>query len=147
MEYAEGSTLCNYLKDNFLSLNWEDKYGLALQLSDAIKCLHENGIVHKNLHSNNIFVHQNSIKLTDFGLSKRIRDANQISLNSFNTIPCNDPEGFDIMRENSQDVNSSTKDNQIDKLKKCDIYSIGVLFWELSSGKKNLLLIMNITYF
>jgi serine/threonine protein kinase len=49
MEYAEGGTLRNYLNENFLSLNWEDKYRLALQLSDSIKCLHENGMARKDL--------------------------------------------------------------------------------------------------
>ncbi|CAG8728150.1 7880_t:CDS:2, partial [Rhizophagus irregularis] len=40
-EYAEGDTLRNYLKENFPSLNWLDKYRLALQLSNAIRYLHE----------------------------------------------------------------------------------------------------------
>jgi serine/threonine protein kinase len=137
MEYAEGGTLRNYLNENFLSLNWEDKYRLALQLSNAIKCLHENDIVHKDLHSGSVLLHQNSIKLADFGLSKRIRDAGQISVNSFDTIPYIDPEGFNITEENIRNVNYlSAEDSQIEKLKKGDIYSIGVLFWELSSGKK-----------
>ncbi|CAB5386230.1 unnamed protein product [Rhizophagus irregularis] len=98
-EYAEGGTLCNYLEAKFFSLNWGDKYGLALQLSNAINCLHENGIVHKDLHSNNVLIHQNSIKLADFGLSKRIRDAGQIS---FETVPYLDPEVFGIIGENSR---------------------------------------------
>ncbi|CAB4388385.1 unnamed protein product [Rhizophagus irregularis] len=135
-EYAEGGTLRNYLEAKFLSLNWEDKYGLAFQLSSAINCLHENGMVHLDLHSNNILVHQNSIKLADFGLSRRIRDAGQISLNKFDTMPYIGPEVFGIIRENSRYLNTSEEDKQIEKLKKSDIYSIGVLFWELSSGKK-----------
>jgi serine/threonine protein kinase len=135
-EYAEGGTLRNYLEARFLSLNWEDKYGLALQLSSAINCLHENGIVHKDLHSNNILIHQDSIKLADLGLSRRIGDAEQLSLNKFDTIPYIDPEVFGIIGEKSRYLNSSEKDKQIEKLKKSDIYSIGVLFWELSSGKK-----------
>ncbi|GBC04288.1 hypothetical protein RclHR1_00560015 [Rhizophagus clarus] len=124
-EYPEGGTLRNYLETNFLVLNWENKYGLALQLSSAINYLHENEIVHGALQSNNVFVHQNSIKLADFGLSRRIRDAEQISLNKFDTIPYIDPEIFGIVGN-----------MQMEKLKKSDIFSIGVLFWELSSGKK-----------
>ncbi|GBC04282.1 hypothetical protein RclHR1_00560009 [Rhizophagus clarus] len=129
-EYAEGGTLRNYLKENFPSLNWQDKYRLALQLSSAIECLHENEIVHNDLHSNSILIQQNSIKLADFGLSKRIKSVNQIAL-TFDTIPYDDPKGGKKL----QDINSSEKNKQILK-EKGDIYSVGVLLWELSSGKK-----------
>ena len=121
MEYVEGGSLHNYLKENFSSLNWQDKCRLAFQLASAIECLHKSGIVHNNLHPNNVLVQQNSIKLADFGLGKRIKNTYQISVD---TIPYNDPGGF-----------SSGKEKQLEKLKKSDIYSVGVLFWELSSGK------------
>ena len=93
------------------------------------------------MHSNNILIQQNSIKLADFGLSKRIKNTSKISLSSFDTIPYNDPEGFEITREKPHDVNSfsGSARNKIEKYKlneKSDVYSVGVLFWELSSGKK-----------
>jgi serine/threonine protein kinase len=49
MEYADGGTLQNYLKKNFHSLTWDDKYNLAYQLACAVSCLHNEGIVHRDL--------------------------------------------------------------------------------------------------
>jgi serine/threonine protein kinase len=118
MEYVEGGTLRDYLEENFYLLDWQDKYGLAIQLSSAIQYLHEKGIVVHDLNSNNVFVQQNSIKLADSGLSKRIRNNDQ---NSVDTVPYIDP----------QVLSSSKGPNE-----KSYVYSIGVLLWELSSGKR-----------
>ena len=49
MEYADGGTLKTYLKENFKSLTWEDKYKLAYQLACAVSCLHDEDIVHRDL--------------------------------------------------------------------------------------------------
>ena len=49
MEYADGGTLRNYLKKHFDGLTWENKYKLACQLAGAVLCLHDEGIVHRDL--------------------------------------------------------------------------------------------------
>jgi serine/threonine protein kinase len=64
-------------------------------------------------------IHQGSIKLADLGLSKRIEEA---STNSriFGLIPYIDPKRF------------SKRKYPLNE--KSDVYSVGVLLWEISSG-------------
>ena len=49
MEYADGGTLQSYLKQNFDKLTWDNKLNLAFQLAYAVSCLHEEGIIHRDL--------------------------------------------------------------------------------------------------
>lgn len=51
-------------------LSEREKIKITLSLIDSIKELHENGIIHADLKTNNIFYHNNDIvKLLDFGMS------------------------------------------------------------------------------
>jgi len=67
-------------------------------------------------------VHQKNIKLADFGLSKEIEEVSSSNTSKIlGVIPYVDPKSFD------------NKENY--KLnKKSDVYSIGVLLWQISSG-------------
>jgi serine/threonine protein kinase len=56
MEYADNGTLRNYLKDCFKNLTWSDKFKLALQLAYAVSCLHDEGIVHRDLVINLYYI-------------------------------------------------------------------------------------------
>ncbi|CAI2172753.1 1754_t:CDS:2 [Funneliformis geosporum] len=127
MEFADGGSLGNYLKENFDNLTWEDKYNFAYQLACAVSCLHEEGIVHRDLHSGNILIRQGVIKLADFGLSKRI-DAATNQSKTFGVIPYVDPKFF-----NKRRIDNSSPRFKLNE--KSDVYSVGVLLWEISSGR------------
>ena len=45
MEY----TLEAYLNEHFNELEWDDELCLTLQLTDAVLCLHERDIIHRDL--------------------------------------------------------------------------------------------------
>ncbi|CAI2163223.1 967_t:CDS:2 [Funneliformis geosporum] len=122
MEYADGGALRNYLKKTFNKLTWVDKYNLAFQLACAVSCLHDEGILHRDLHSSNILIHQGTIKLADFGLSKRIEEVSKQQSKVFGEIPYVDPKLFDTSQQYTLNDKS-------------DVYSIGVLLWEISSGR------------
>ena len=48
-EYADGGTLFEHLQRYFPKLTWENKYKLALGISDGLLYLHKLEIVHKDL--------------------------------------------------------------------------------------------------
>ena len=82
-------------------------------------------------HSNNILVHQKNIKLADFGLSKKTAEASSNTSKILGVVPYIDPKSFEIFNHDDKDINQKYELNE-----KSDVYSIGVLMWQISSGRK-----------
>ena len=58
------------------------------------------------------------IKLADFGLSRRLNEISNSNKNIYGMVPYIDPQHFKNQKAS----------------KKSDVYSVGVLMWEISSG-------------
>ena len=70
MKYIDGGNLHNYLTREFKNLKWKDKIGIVLNIIHGLKKIHEQNIIHHNLHSGNIFQHgYYSTYIVDLGLS------------------------------------------------------------------------------
>ena len=77
-----------------------------------------------------MLIHQNTIKLADFGLSKRIEAATESKSKLFGVIPYVDPKIFNRRRSSSDQATQIYSLNE-----KSDVYSVGVLLWEISNGQ------------
>ncbi|CAG8710415.1 10145_t:CDS:2, partial [Acaulospora morrowiae] len=122
MEFANDGALDIYLELNFTKLEWTNKLRFAQQIAEAIMHLHSNNIIHGNLNPRNVLVHNGSIKISDFGIY-RITTLPSISLLKLTgSLEYSDPVFLKEMEKYS-------------RTKAFDIYSIGMLFWQISSGQ------------
>ncbi|KAF9174367.1 hypothetical protein BGX21_007451, partial [Mortierella sp. AD011] len=157
-KYAEKGSLTWHLKAEYQNLTWDDKLRIATQISKANAQLHQQGIYHRDLHGGNILIDdKGDAMLTDFGASTIIDCVvRNIKAYTFEEVPV--VEGgskFISKRIINPDgkKDSGLGDEQSDLLigvmayiaperfrnpklfdDKCDIYSLGVLLWELTSG-------------
>ncbi|PKY61635.1 kinase-like protein, partial [Rhizophagus irregularis] len=121
LEYAEGGTLGKYLKDNTITFKWKSQLKFAKEISSAISWLHvDKGIIHGDLHPNNILIQKDTIKLADFGRSCLKGSDSNTEVRG--VIPYMDPKFFEPQNHSYHVLTE-----------KSDIYSLGVLLWELTS--------------
>ncbi|KAF0502412.1 kinase-like protein [Gigaspora margarita] len=122
LQLANHGNLRDYFKENYSKLEWDTKIRIASEISDGIVFLHSNDIIHRDLHSKNILVSNGHMKIADFGLAVR---HGELSRNlrpiAYGTLGYIEPKCF---------TDTSYKCD-----KKSDIYSFGMILWEISSGK------------
>ncbi|CAB4474806.1 unnamed protein product [Rhizophagus irregularis] len=120
LHYANQGNLREYLENNFASLQWKDKIQMALDITLGLKCLHSREIIHRDLHAKNILVNDNTLMIADLGLSKQTT-VDVTSISKIYGMPAYvEPQCYKT-------------DNYV-RNKKSDVYSLGVLLWEISSG-------------
>ncbi|CAG8772292.1 13894_t:CDS:1, partial [Acaulospora morrowiae] len=73
-------------------------------------------------HPGNILIHNNSVKVSDFGISKLTTEPSIALLKLAGALEYSDPIFLKKMGKYSRNKSS-------------DIYSIGILFWQISSGR------------
>ena len=92
MEYADGGDLRRYLKNHFSTLTWDDKTKLAYQITEGIKFLQGENILHRDLHSKNIVIHQGEAKIIDLGTAKSMETETNLHSGVFGMISYIDPK-------------------------------------------------------
>jgi serine/threonine-protein kinase len=120
MEYIEGKTLKQLLKKRgFLTI--PEVIDIMLQLTDGLAHAHDSYIIHRDIKPQNILILENGlVKITDFGIA--------VALNSSQLTQTNSVMGSVHYLPPEQ---ASGKGSTI----KSDIYSLGIIMYELLTGK------------
>lgn len=120
MEYVDGMTLEDYInKKNGLIVE-SRAYPMMCQILDAFQYAHSRDIVHRDIKPGNIFIDKEGrIKVLDFGIASILSDAEGSGKATGGTPAYMSPEQ---VLEREPDIRS-------------DIYSLGVLFHNMLTGR------------
>lgn len=120
MEYVEGRNLKQLIKKRE-SLTIPEVVDIMLQLTDGLSHAHDSYIIHRDIKPQNILILDNGlVKITDFGIAMALNSSQLTQTNSvMGSVHYLPPE------------QASGKGSTI----KSDIYSLGILMYELLTGK------------
>jgi len=91
MDYMEDGCLCNYLAKEFKNLKWKNKIGILADIINGLKVIHEQSIIHHDLHSGNILQAYFSY-IADLGLSISVDQSSTSKNNIYGVLPYIAPE-------------------------------------------------------
>jgi len=121
MEYIDGITLTEYIERQGV-LKWRDAVHFTVQILRALQHAHDRGIVHRDIKSQNVMLlSDGTIKVMDFGIARFNRETDKtMSEKAIGSVHYISPE--------------QARGEVTDE--KSDIYSVGVMLYEMLTGKK-----------
>lgn len=122
MEYVDGIPITDYCQQQNSTL--EDRIALFKQVLKAVRYAQENLVVHRDLKPDNILVDQKgTVKILDFGISKLLQDEDDLSLTQTGARVLT-PKYAAPEQIKQTNITTAT-----------DLYSLGVIFYELLAEK------------
>ncbi|MBQ6885851.1 MAG: Stk1 family PASTA domain-containing Ser/Thr kinase [Clostridia bacterium] len=120
MEYIDGITLKEFIEKQG-SLRWQDAIYFTIQILKGLQHAHDKGIVHRDVKPQNIMVlSDGSIKVADFGIARFSRNEQRtITDKAIGSVHYISPE--------------QARGEKTDE--KADIYSVGVMLYEMLTGQ------------
>lgn len=120
MEHVDGQTLKQYIQHHS-PLKVEEAIDIMQQLTSAISHAHQNNIVHRDIKPHNILIdNDGNVKITDFGIAMALSSTSITETNSvLGSVHYLSPEQARGGMAN----------------KKSDIYSLGIVMFELLTGR------------
>lgn len=119
MEYVEGVTLKQYTEAKGI-IPWKEAVDYGAQICAGLEHAHKKGIIHKDIKPHNIMITREGVlKITDFGIAKAM---------STGTVASNTATIGSVHYFSPEQARGGYTDA------KTDIYSLGVLLYEMVTG-------------
>ncbi|MBC1867337.1 Stk1 family PASTA domain-containing Ser/Thr kinase [Listeria seeligeri] len=120
MEHVDGMDLKQYIHENH-PISYEKAVDIMLQIVSAVTVAHQHHIIHRDLKPQNILIdHDGVVKITDFGIAMALSETSITQTNSLlGSVHYLSPE--------QARGGMATQ--------KSDIYSLGIVLYELLTGK------------
>ena len=121
MEYVKGTTIAQVLQDG--PVPSDTIRGWLLQIASGLQVAHEEGVIHRDIKPANIMISEHGhLKIMDFGIARLSDSKTELTgaHSTIGTINYMSPE-----QASGEEVDHRT-----------DIWSLGVLLYELSTGKR-----------
>lgn len=119
MEYLDGITLKQYISEKKGAIYWKEATDISMQICSALEHAHSKHIIHRDIKPQNIMINKDGvIKVTDFGIA---RAANNVTttMEAVGSAHYLSPE--------------QARGGYTDQ--RSDIYSLGVVMYELFTGR------------
>ncbi len=121
MEHVEGITLKEFIQRQRV-LDWKEALIVVVQILKALQHAHDKGVIHRDIKPQNILLLNNAtIKVTDFGIA------------SFKRGEIRNPAGNEVLCSVHYVSPEQAMGDYTDE--KSDIYSVGVVLYEMLTGK------------
>lgn len=120
MEYIKGKTLKDLIKEK-RKLSVEETIDYSIQIAEALEHAHKNHIVHRDIKPHNIMITEDGrVKVTDFGIARAA---------TFSTVTNTSTVVGSVHYFSPEQARGRYTDE------KSDIYSLGIVMYEMITGK------------